>query len=231
MSWVAAIGGSVALTGLAVGAIQKGNANKKIKKAMSQRKAYTTPDEVFRIVNAAENKSQGDTITRDYQTNQLDTSFANALGVDQLLGAGPNQVASLFGQKVQGMLQVGEEYHRSNTEYFGNYMKALAVLGENKAAEQQSVDNIWKDYMQSLVARKEDANKTMNSSINGLISSGTSMATSQLYKDNSTGTTTPLVYSTGSVSGGYSGGSATGAPRVSGGTTGGPGGIRIAGGG
>lgn len=214
MSWAAAIGGSVALTGLAVGAIQKGNANKKIKKAMSQRKAYTTPDEVFRIVNAAENKSQGDTITRDYQTNQLDSSFANALGVDQILGAGPNQLSSLFGQKVQGMLQIGEEFHRSNTEYFGNYMKALAVLGDNKAAEQASVDNIWKDYMQSLVAKKEDANKTINSSINGLISSGSSLATSQLYKDNSTGTTAT---------------STTVAPRVSGGG-GGPG-IRIAGGG
>ena len=191
MSWAAAIGGTVALIGLGVGAIQKGNANKKIKKAMSQRKPYTTPDEVFRILNATENKSQGDTITRDFQTNQIDSSFSNALGVDQLLGAGPNQLSSLFGQKVQGMLQVGEQFHQSNTEYFGNYMKALAVLGDNKAAEQQSVDNIWKDYMQSLSAQKDAANKTINSSINGLISSGSAMASSQLYKDKSTGGTTP----------------------------------------
>ncbi len=190
----------VGVTGIVVGAVQSGKANKRIKNAMNQRKPYQTPDEVYKILNAAENKSQGDTITRDFQTNQLDMSFADALGTAETLGAGPNQLSALFGQKVNGMLQVGEQYHRSNMEGWGNYMKALAVVGENKAAEQQSRDNIWKDYMQALSKQKEAGQATTNAGINSLISGIGIYGQNQLYKDQSTGTESISKLNTGGTS-------------------------------
>ena len=158
MSFAAVASAVVGVTGIAVGAANGAKAEKGIKNAMSKRKAFKTPNEVFEILNATENKSQGDTIARDFQMNQLDTSFADILGTAETLGADPNQLSSLFGQKLQGMLQVGDQFHKSNTESWGNYINALKLVGDNKAAEQISQDNIWKDYMQSLAKKKADAN-------------------------------------------------------------------------
>lgn len=177
MSFVAVAAAVVGVTGIVVGAVQTGKANKRIKNAMNQRKAYQTPDEIFQLLNATQSKAQGDTITRDYQQNQLDMGFADALGTAETLGAGPNQLSSLFGQKIQGMLKVGEQFHQSNMESFGNYMKALSIVGDNKAAEQVSQDNIWKDYMQSLAKQKVDANATLNNGINTTIGAAAAYGT------------------------------------------------------
>jgi hypothetical protein len=186
MSFAAVSAAVVGVTGIAVGAVNGAKAEKGIKNAMSKRRAYKTPDEVFQILNATENKSQGDTITRDFQMNQLDTSFADILGTAETLGADPNQLSSLFGQKLQGMLQVGDQFHKSNTESFGNYINALKLVGDNKAAEQISQDNIWKDYMQSLAKKKADANTTVNNGINSLLSGIGIYGTNQLYKEEKT---------------------------------------------
>lgn len=187
MSFAAVAAAVVGVTGIVVGAVQTGKANKRIRNAMNQRKTYQTPDEVYKLLNASENKAQGDTLTRDFQMNQLDMGFADALGTAETLGAGPNTLAALFGQKMQGILQVGEEFHRSNMESFGNYLKALAVVGENKAAEWQSIDNKWKDYMAALSKQKSDAQQTTNSGISSLVSGISTYGTSQLYKDEKQG--------------------------------------------
>lgn len=187
MSFAAVAAAVVGVTGIVVGAVQTGKANKRIKNAMAQRKAYKTPDEVFQLLNSAQGKAQGDTITRDYQQNQLDMSFADALSTAETLGAGPNSLSALFGKKIQGQLQIGEDFHRSNMEAWGNYAKALAVVGENKAAEQASQDNIWKDYMAALSKQKEAGQATTNAGINSLIGGISAYGTGQLYKDKSTG--------------------------------------------
>lgn len=177
MSFVAVAAAVVGVTGIVVGAVQTGKANKRIKNAMNQRKAFKTPDEVFQLLNSAQSKAQGDTITRDFQQNQLDMGFADALSTAENLGAGPNSLSSLFGKKIQGQLQIGEDFHRSNMEAWGNYAKALAIVGENKAAEQASQDNIWKDYMQSLAKQKVDANATLNNGINTTIGAAAAYGT------------------------------------------------------
>lgn len=198
MSFAAVAAAVVGVTGIVVGAVQTGKANKRIRNAMNQRKTYQTPDEVYKLLNASENKAQGDTLTRDFQMNQLDMGFADALGTAETLGAGPNTLAALFGQKMQGILQVGEEFHRSNMESFGNYLKALAVVGENKAAEWQSNDNKWKDYMAALSKQKEAGQATTNAGINSLISGIATYGSNQLYKDKSTGKETSFSGKTGS---------------------------------
>ncbi len=157
--------------------------NKKIKNLLAQRKSYTTPDEVFKILNATLNKSQGDTLTRDFQTNQLDTSFGDALGTAETLGADPNQLSSLFGQKIQGMLQIGDQFHKSNMESFGNYMNALKLVGDNKTAEWQSQQDIIKDQLQAAGQQKQDNTKNIAGGINTFLSGLSADATMDLYKE------------------------------------------------
>lgn len=211
MSYAAVAAAVVGITGTAIGAAKEGKVNKKIDAALAKRKPYQTPDEIFKILNASENKSQGDTITKDFETNQLDSSFANALNTSEMLGADPNSLSTLFGQKVQGLLKVGNDFHASNMESFGNFMNALKIVGDNKAAEQISADNIWKDYMQSLSKQKSDANSTMNSGINAILGSIGTYGTEQLYKNNNkTGSTGGGNFSNTGISGGPGQGGAGG---------------------
>lgn len=177
-SWAAVIIGGASI---AYGAYSKGRANKKAKDAQSKRKAYKTPDEIFDILNATQNKAQGDTATRDFQQNQLDTSFGQALGTASFLGADPNSLSSLFGQKIQGQLQIGNQFHASNMQLFGNYLNALNTVADNKAAEQVSSDNMLKDLLQAAAADKAAANQTINSGINGVVGGISAYGTGQLY--------------------------------------------------
>lgn len=179
-TWAAIIVGGVSL---GVGVYQKGRANKKTKEALANRKSYQTPDEVYQILNGLENRSQGDTIARDFQTQQIDNSFSQQLGVAELLGADPNDLSALFGQKMQGILQVGQQFHASNMEAFGKYLGGLDMVAQNKAAEQGSSDNLIKDQLQALSAEKAQADSLINTGINSGISGIASYATGQLYKD------------------------------------------------
>jgi len=165
------------------GAYSKGRANKKAKDAQSKRKAYKTPDEIYDILNATQNRAQGDTATRDFSQNQLDISFGQALGTSELLGADPNSLSSLFGQKIQGQLQIGNQFHASNMELWGKYTNALSTVADNKAAEQVSSDNMLKDLLQAAAADKAAANQTINSGINGVVGGISNYGVSQLYKN------------------------------------------------
>lgn len=181
MSWAAIV---VGVVGIGVGAYQKGRANKQTKDALKNRKAYTTPDEYYKILNALENRSQGDTATRDYQTQQIDNSFAQQLGVAELLGADPNDLSAMFNQKMQGILQVGQQFHASNMEAFGKYLGGLDMIGQSKVAEWGFEDNRTKDLLAALNQQKKDANTTINSGVNYALSGVSSLASNNLYNDN-----------------------------------------------
>ena len=201
MSYAAIV---VGIGTLAYGAYKGAKAKKEVKNALGKRVAYQTPDEVFKILNATENRSQGDTLTRDYQTNQLDTSFANALDSTNLLGGDPNAAAALFGQKMQGIMQIGQQFHASNMEAFGKYLGALDMVAQNRAAEQGSQQNIVKDEIQAAVAEKAAANQTTNNGLNTLIGGISAYDTMQLYKTKKTAP--PTGYTTIGGSGGSGGG-------------------------
>ena len=185
MSWAAIV---VGVASIGYGAYSKGRANKKTKDALKNRKAFQTPDEVYQMLNALENRSQGDTITRDYQTQQIDNTFAQQLGVAELLGADPNDLSGMFQQKMNGILQVGQQFHASNMEAFGKYLGGLDMLAQNKAAEWGWEDNRAKDLLASLNKQKEDANKTINSGINMGMAGWNKLYSDKLYggddKDN-----------------------------------------------
>lgn len=179
MSWAAIIIGGGTLI---YGAVSKGAANKKAKDALAKRKSYQTPDEVYQILDALENKSQGDVITRDFQTQQLDNSFSQQLGVAELLGADPNDLSGMFQQKINGILQVGQQFHASNMEAFGKYLGGLDMVVQNKAAEQGSQQDIVKDEIQAAAADKQAANQSINSGINTILSGYSAYQSNQLYK-------------------------------------------------
>lgn len=180
MAWVA-VGVGIATT--AYGAYSKGRANKKQQKALSKRKSYTTQDETFQILNALENRSQGDTVTRDFQTQQIDNSFAQQLGVSELLGADPNDLSGMFQQKMQGILQVGQQFHASNMEAFGKYIGGLDMVAKSRDAEYASQQNIVKDQLQAAAADSKAANATINSGINTALAGFSAAQSNKLYKD------------------------------------------------
>lgn len=167
----------------AYGIIKGINTDKKIKGLLAQRKSYKTPDEIFQILNATEQNAQGDTQTRDFQTNQLDRSFSQQLGTAELLGADPNALSSLFDQKVQGIMQIGQQFHASNMEAFGKYLGGLNTEAENKAAEWQSQQDILKDQIQALNGQQTNNAKNVGSGINAVLSGLSAKADMNLYKE------------------------------------------------
>jgi len=160
------------------------------------------PQEQWKILNALENRSQGDTQTRDYQTQQIDNAFAQQLGLSEILGADANDLSGLFQQKMQGIIQTGQQFHASNLESFGKYIGGLEMIGRGKDAEFASQQNIVKDQIQAAAADGQAANQTINTGINTALSAYSAYQQKQLYQDylSSTGTGT-----TGSIAGGNSG--------------------------
>lgn len=179
MSYAAIV---VGIGTLGYGIYSKARANKKTKDALAQRKAYQTPDEIYQILNALENRSQGDTITRDYQTQQVDNAFSQQLGVAELLGADPNDLSGMFNQKMQGILQVGQQFHQSNMEAFGKYIGALDMVASNKTGEWKSQQDIVKDTIQAAAADGQAANSTINSGINTILAGYSTGQSNKLYK-------------------------------------------------
>lgn len=180
MSWAAIIVGGVTL---GVGVYQKSRANKKAKTALSKREAYQTPDEIFQILNAVESNAQGDTQTRDFQTQQIDKTFSNQLGIAELLGADPNDLSSLFNQKMQGILAVGQATHQSKMQEFGKYIGALEMVASNKAGEWKSRQDFVKDDLQAAAAEGAAANQTINSGINMALSGYSASQSNKLYQN------------------------------------------------
>lgn len=165
------------------GAIGGIGANKKIKDLVASRKAYSTPDEIFQMLNATEFNAQGDTKTRDFETGQIDRGFGQAIGTAEFLGADANSLSSLFDSRVNSLLKVGEQYHASNMESFGKYLGALDEVAKNKVSEQISADNLIKDKIQALAKQKTDATANVGNGLNAIIGGLAADQTMNLYKE------------------------------------------------
>lgn len=190
------------------GAINANATKKRISTLLNQRTAYSTPDEVFQILNATQSNAQGDTQTRDFQTNQLDTGFSGVLNTAQLLGGDPNTLSSLFDQKMQGIMQIGQQFHTSNMEAFGKYLGALNTVAENKAAEWQSQQDILKDKLQAEGVNLQNSYANIGSGVNAFIGGLSATEQMKLYKQQQANVAaanslvTPLDTTIGTTSGG-----------------------------
>lgn len=173
-----AIGGAAqGIIGVAGASVQYS----KLKNAVAKRQAYITPNEIYDILNATEQLSQGDTQTRDFETNQLDRAFSNQLGTAELLGADPNQLSSLFEQKINNLLKIGQNFHASNMEAFGKFLVAKNLVAENKTAEWQSREDILKDLIAGISKTANTYAQTANNGFNNAITGLSAMGTSNLY--------------------------------------------------
>lgn len=178
------VGAGIAGVQGALGIIQSISADAKLKKLMARRTAYKTPEEYFTILQATQNAAQQgyDPFTLNYLTNQTDRAFDQASGAATRLGANPNDLGALFDQKMQGIMKIGAENHALNLASFSKYLSAVDVIGQNKAAEQVSADNLIKDQMQAAAADKAAGVQNVGSAANAFISMSSAAKTSDLYK-------------------------------------------------
>lgn len=165
-----------------VGIVQSISGDARAKRAIAQRTAYKTPDEIFKILNLSLSGAGGDTITRDFQTNQLDRSFSQMLGGATRLGADANDLSALFNQKINGMLQIGQQFHASNMEALGKVFSAYDLVSQNKAAEWSSAQDILKDTIQAGAAEKAAGVQNIGSGVNAFLGTYASGKTQDLYK-------------------------------------------------
>lgn len=174
---------SASIAGLqaAAGLVQTISASSKLKRKRAQRTAYQTPDEIFKILNATLNQAGGDTITRDFQTGQLDRSFSQILGGATRLGANPNDLSAIFDQKMMAAFKIGDAFHLSNLQYYDKVNTAYNLVAENRAAEWRSREDLIKDDMQALAAEKAAGIQNLGSAFNAGIGIAAAAKTSDLY--------------------------------------------------
>jgi hypothetical protein len=139
-----------------LGTIQAVSGSQRAKRLLQMRRAYQTPEEYYKIIQGLQsNAGTGyDPFTLNYLTNQTDQAFSSTLGTAERLGANPNDLSGLFANKVNSIMKVGAENHALNMENIGKYFTGLDVLGQNKAAEQKSQQDLIKDQ-QAAAADKQ----------------------------------------------------------------------------
>jgi len=167
------------------GFIQRGKAKKQMAKLQAQRKAYETPEEVYKILQATQQNAQTGlgAQTLNYLTGNADQVFSQAIGAITLNGGDPNSLGALFEQRVNQSMAIGAQDQAAQMANFAKYLGALNTLGENKAAEQQSKDNLLKDQIQAASAQGADATKGIQSGTNAVIGSFAAGQQMNLYKD------------------------------------------------
>ena len=175
------VSASIAGVQAALGIVQTISGDARAKKARAKRTAYQTPEEIYKLLNLSLSGGQGDTITRDFQTGQLDRAFSQILGGATRLGADPNDLSALFDQKIQGIMKVGQEFHASNMEAMGKILAAYDTVSQNKAAEWSSAQDMLKDDIQSGAADKAAGIQNLGSAANAFISLQGAKKTGNLY--------------------------------------------------
>ena len=173
---------AIGLVQTGLGFIGKGKRTRELNALIAQRKAFETPDEIFKIEQGTEQRVANGmgAETLDYLTNQTERAFSSAVGSANLLGGDPNASASIFDQNFNNIMKIGSENHAANLENFKQYLGALNTVAENKAAEQVSKDNLVKDQIQAKAAAAAEANKNIQNGINTMVSAGSAYAAGQL---------------------------------------------------
>lgn len=160
----------------------------KQKKYLNQLKAYKTPQEVFDIFNMAQNNaSQGyDATTLNFLTNQIDQTFSSSLGTATRLGADPNDLSSIFQQKINSIMKVGSDNHLLNMQNFDAVIKAAGAVAENKAAEYKSQQDITKNKLQATGVNLATATGNISGGLNTILSTLTADQIANLYNSDGT---------------------------------------------
>lgn len=167
----------------ALGIIQSIGAQNKINRLMGKRRAYQTQQETYDIVQMAQQASQQgyDPTTMDYLTNQIDRSYADAVGDVNRLGGDPNDIANIFDKRLQAGLKVGAENHNLNMQHFAQLISAKEMLGKNKDAEWMSQQNMIKDELQAASLDKSAGLQNIAGAANTALSTVSAMDAKKLW--------------------------------------------------
>ena len=166
-----------------LGTVQAIAGSARAKKLRKQRKAYQTPEEVFKMLNASLANAQGDTISRDFAAGQIDKSFSEMLGSATRLGADPNNLSELFRQKMNNLMVVGDQFHKSNLAAFSNVTSAYDVVASNEAAEQKSKQDMLKDDILGAQQTARDGMQNISGGINTAMAGFSAAKSNSLYAD------------------------------------------------
>jgi len=160
----------------------------KQKKYLGQLQSYKTPQEVFDILNATQNNaSQGlDATTLNYLTNQTDQAFSSSIGAATRLGADPNDLSSIFSQKIDSIMKIGAENHSANMANYTAYLNALGTVADNKAAEFKSQQDIIKNKLQATGVNLATATGNISGGLNTILSTLTAAQTANLFNADGT---------------------------------------------
>lgn len=180
-----------ALAPIVIGGIQASSASGKAKSEQAQadalfkqRKPYKTPSEVFDIFNQTQSNAQFgfDPTSLDYITSQAQGSLAGTLDTAKVLGADPNDFASILHQNFTDIMGIGAQNNLLKMQKFDKLMNATQLIIQNKDAEFASTDNLLKDQLQNKAQKVMAAQVNEQSGINLALNGISALASSQLYK-------------------------------------------------
>ncbi len=178
----------------ALGIVQAISGGARSKRLMRQRRAYQTPEEIFDILKAQQNRaSEGyDPQTLNYLTGQVDRTSASSLDAAARLGADPNQLSAMIDQAIQSKFRIGAENQLQNMKNFGGYIDALGLVASNDAAEQKSREDLLKDQLQAASMQQQSGMQNIVGGANTALSTLSSASTADLYADKTANPMKPL---------------------------------------
>lgn len=176
-----------------LGTVQTISASERAKRLLQMRRAYQTPEEYYKILQQTQSTAgQGyDPFTLSYLTGKTDQAFSSTLGTAERLGANPNDLSGLFDQKVNAIMKIGAENHALNMENIGKYINALDLIGQNKAAEQKSQQDLIKDQQQAAAADKQAGLQNIFGAANTFLAGYATDKANQLFAPTDTTVTEP----------------------------------------
>ena len=182
------VGAGLGILQAGIGIVEKIGAKNKINNLLNQREAYKTPKEIYDVLNATQSNAQSgfDPTTLNYLTTQTDNSFSSSLDTAKRLGADPNAMSAIFGQKIDAISGIASNNHQLQMQNFSTYLNALNTVADNKAAEFKSQQDIVRDKLQSAGANLASATGNISNGINTALGSLSAAATMDLYNTDGT---------------------------------------------
>lgn len=177
---------AVAAAQTALGAVQAISGGARAKRLMKQRRAFETPEAIFKLMQSLENRATSgyDPGTLQYLTSTADNALSSSLEVARQLGADPNQLSNLLDQRIRATFRIGAENQLRNMENFARYtLQGLQIVADNAAAEQKSRQDIIKDQLQAAGAAQQAGLQNIAGGINTGLATLSSMEMAKLYRE------------------------------------------------
>lgn len=180
---VQAIGGAAKA---AKGASDRNAAEREAENLLKQRKPYEIPKEVYDVLNATQSQAQSgfNAETLDYLTSQTNQAFSSSVDIAKQLGADPNALSAIFGQKINQIMEIGAQSHQLQMQNFSQYLNALQSVSANKDAKWQSEQNLIKDRQQAAQAKRLAGQQDVAGGTNMVLNAASNYALSRLYANN-----------------------------------------------